>query len=145
MINDTRNGFLPALGMGCLLSKVAGALMSDIDVALAGTGVTSSQVGVLLSLSKDRAHSPAALARLLGLDAGYLTRVLDRLEGQGLVCRSRDRLDRRIVNLGLTESGRRVVERIEHIAPEVLNRRLFRFTTQEFEILSRLLAKLLDN
>ena len=67
-----------------------------MDVALVGTGVTSSQVGPLLLLSRGMAYSSAGLSRLLCVDPGFVTRLVDRLERQGFVRRTRDNQDRRV-------------------------------------------------
>jgi len=136
--------FWPGQSILFALSKARHLLTAEMDVALSGTGVTSSQVGVLLLLSRDRAHTSVGLSRLLGVDSGFVTRMLDRLERRGLVRRSRDSVDRRVVSLTLTEAGRHVATRIEEIAPAMLNRRLSGFTPLEFATLCRLLNKLLE-
>jgi DNA-binding MarR family transcriptional regulator len=114
-----------------------------MDVALAGMGITSSHVGALLLLAGGTARSSAGLAKLLAVDTGFITRVVDRLEKEGLVRRDRDSLDRRVVNLTLTEAGQDVAVRVAEIAPAVLNQRLSGFSPLEFETLCRLLNKLL--
>jgi DNA-binding HxlR family transcriptional regulator len=43
--------------------------------------------------------------RGLGIDAGAITRMLDRLEAKGLVERVRSETDRRVVHVRLTEAG----------------------------------------
>jgi DNA-binding MarR family transcriptional regulator len=110
---------------------------------LAGTGVTSSQVGALLLLARGRAGSPAELSKLLRVNAGFMTRMLDGLENKGLLQRSRSREDRRVVNLTLTKAGHAIAARTAEIAPTVLNGRLSRLSRQEFDVLDRLLCKLL--
>jgi len=62
-----------------------------------------------------------------------------------LVRRARNCLDRRGVNVTLTEAGRNAASRIAEIVPAMLNRRLSGFTPLEFATLSRLLGKLLDD
>jgi DNA-binding MarR family transcriptional regulator len=136
--------FWPGQGIVFALSKARHLLTAEMDVALSGTGVTSSQVGVLLLLSRDRAHTSGGLSRLLGIDSGFITRMLDRLERRGLVRRTRNSADRRVVSLTLTEAGRDVATRIAEIAPAMLNRRLAGFTPLEFATLCRLLNKLLE-
>lgn len=135
---------LPVRSALIALSHARNVLASDMDVALAGTGVTSSHVGVLLLLSRDIAHSSVGLSRRLSIDAGFVTRLVDRLEGQGLVQRARDSQDRRVVNLTLTEQGQNVAARVAEIVPDVLNRRLSGFSRVEFATLCRLVGKLLD-
>ena len=138
------DSFLPIQRIVLALSKARHVLMAELEVALSGTSVTNSQVGALLLLSRDMAHSSVSLSKLLGGDPASVTRVVDRLERQGLVRRARNCLDRRVVNLTLTEAGRNAATRIAEIVPAMLNRRLSGFTSLEFAALSRLLGKLLD-
>jgi DNA-binding MarR family transcriptional regulator len=138
------DSFLPVQRIVFALSKARNLLTADMNVALAGTSVTSSQVGALLLLSRGMARTSMRLAKLLGADPGFITRMVDRLERQGLVRRDRNSPDRRVVNLTLTEAGRNLAARIAEIAPAMLNRRLSGFTPLEFAALCRLLGKLLD-
>jgi DNA-binding MarR family transcriptional regulator len=52
--------------------------------------------------------------------------------------------DRRVVNLTLTKAGGAVAARIPEIAPVVLNARLQKFSSEEFDELRRLLHKFLE-
>ncbi|MDR3099209.1 MAG: MarR family transcriptional regulator, partial [Paraburkholderia sp.] len=87
------------------------------------------------------AGTPFELSKLLGIDTGLMTRLLDKLEDKGLVERTRSIEDRRVVNLTLTKEGAAVAAQIPHIAPKVLNARLRKFTKAEFNELCRLLNK----
>ncbi len=144
MNHEFDNFLWPGQSIVFALSKARHLLTAEMDVALAGTGVTSSQVGTLLLLLQDMTHTSAGLSRLLRIDSGFVTRTVDRLEKQGLVCRTRDSEDRRVVSLTLTEAGRDAAARIAEIAPEILNQHLSGFTPAEFASLCRLLGKLLD-
>jgi DNA-binding MarR family transcriptional regulator len=136
--------FLPVQRISFALSKARHLLTAEMDVELDGTGVSSSHIGALLLLYMGIARTSAGLSKLLGVDPGFITRLVDRLEKEGLVRRDRNRPDRRVVNLTLTEAGRNLAARITEIAPTVLNRRLCGFTPQEFATLCGLLHKLLD-
>jgi hypothetical protein len=61
-----------------------------------------------------------------------------------LVRRARNRLDRRVVNLTLTEACRNAATRIAEIVLAMLNQRLSGFALLEFAALCGLLGKLLD-
>lgn len=138
------DSFLPVQRIAIALSKARNLFTAEMDVALAGRGVSSSHIGPLLLLSLGIARSSVGLSKLLDVDPGFVTRVIDRLERQGIVRRDRNSPDRRVVNLTLTEAGRNLAARIAQIVPEVLNRRLSGFTPMEFAALYRLLGKLLD-
>jgi DNA-binding MarR family transcriptional regulator len=138
------DSFLPVQRIVFALSKARNLLMAEMEVALSGTGVTRSQVGALLLLSRDMAHSSVSLSKLLGVDPGSVTRLVDGLERHGLVRRDRNSPDRRVVNLTLTEAGRNAATRIAEIVPAMLTQRLSGFTPLEFAALCGLLGKLLD-
>jgi DNA-binding MarR family transcriptional regulator/GNAT superfamily N-acetyltransferase len=61
---------------------------------------------VLFELGQREATDVADLRRALELDAGYLSRLLGRLEEQGLVARERSAADARRQRASLTERGR---------------------------------------
>jgi DNA-binding MarR family transcriptional regulator len=144
MGNYHDDSFLPVQRVVLALSRARNLLSAQTHGALAGTGISSSHVGVLLLLSLGVACTSVALSRLLGVDSGFVTRMIDRLERQGLVRRDRNDPDRRVVNLTLTDVGRNVAARVTEIVPEVLNQRLSVFTPLEFATLCGLLDKLLD-
>jgi DNA-binding MarR family transcriptional regulator len=144
MSDYREDSFMAVQRIVLALSKARNVLAAEMHVALAGTGVSSSHIGALLLLSLGIGCSSVALSRLLGVDPGFVTRMVDRLEKQGFVRRDRNNPDRRVVNLTLTEAGRHVAARILEIVPGVLNRRLSIFTPLEFVALCRLLGKLLD-
>ncbi len=81
------------------------------------------------------------MSKLLGIDTGLMTRMLDKLEAKQFLERSRSLEDRRVVNLALTKTGDEIAARIPEIAPVVLNNRLKDFTKAEFKEMQRLLLK----
>ena len=68
---------------------------------------------VLYELGQVEAIDFADLRRTLDLDAGYLSRLLARLEQQGLVARERAAHDRRRQRLTLTDDGRSAYETLD--------------------------------
>jgi DNA-binding MarR family transcriptional regulator len=131
--------------VGYALVKARNLVTAEMDAALKDLGITSQQMGILFSLKSGVASTPFELSKLLGIDTGLMTRMLDKLETNGLLQRSRDAEDRRVVNLRMTEKGAKVAARIPEIAPKVLNARLRKFTRVEFEQLNRLLRKFIGD
>jgi DNA-binding MarR family transcriptional regulator len=74
-----------------------------------------------------------------------MTRMLDRLEGKGLIRRSRSVHDRRLVHLELTEEGRAAYPRMREISLMVANRFLRGFTRSEARQLESFLTRMLEN
>jgi DNA-binding MarR family transcriptional regulator len=127
--------------VGFALNKARNLILMEMDAALKEVDISSQQMGILLLLKQQTASTPFELSKTLGTDTGLMTRMLDKLETKGLIVRSRDAEDRRVVNLTLTGAGRAVAARIPEIAPVVLNERLKKFTKAEVEELRRLLRK----
>lgn len=71
-----------------------------------GSGFTLAEARVVYELSARESPTARAIGQALQLDPGYLSRILKRLEAQGLVERSRSDGDRRQHRLALTEAGR---------------------------------------
>lgn len=129
--------------VGFLLNKARNQIVADMDAALAELNVKAQYIGILMSLMREPTATPAGLSRQLGVDSGLMTRMLDRLDALGLLDRSRDTMDRRVVNLQLTAAGRAASRRVAELAPNVLNARLRNFSPAEHDELRRLLYKLL--
>jgi DNA-binding MarR family transcriptional regulator len=87
----------------------------------------------------------AELARECHLDAGAMTRMLDRLEAKGLCTRSRSETDRRVVNIALTPAGSQAATEIPGVLCAVLNGHLSGLSADEFATLKSLLQRVLQN
>jgi DNA-binding MarR family transcriptional regulator len=144
MDHYTRERFQSEDSIGFLINKSRNLLVAELDNALKELDITSQQMGIVLSLRRGVASTPFELSKLLGIDSGLMTRMLDKLESRGLLERSRSLEDRRVVNLTLTKKGGEVAHQIPDIAPAVLNARLKSFTKEEFKEFGRLLKKFLD-
>jgi DNA-binding MarR family transcriptional regulator len=130
--------------VGFFLNRARNTMLMEMDAALKDLDITGQQMGILLSLTNGVAATPFELSKLLAIDTGLMTRMLDKLETKGLLSRSRSVDDRRVVNLILTRKGQEVAERIPEVAPKVLNQRLRHFSAEEFAEFRRLLAKFAD-
>ncbi|UUD64547.1 MarR family transcriptional regulator [Pseudomonas seleniipraecipitans] len=105
--------------------------------------VTAAQFKIVLLISQERASSSADLVRLLSLDSGAMTRMLDRLEQKGLLTRERSIEDRRQVRLTLTESGKALGVRVPQIAADATNELTGCLSRSELDEFQRLLKKML--
>ena len=65
-----------------------------------------TEARILFELAHREDRSASDLSRKLGLDPGYLSRTLVRLEGQGLIARARSENDGRRRILSLTSAGK---------------------------------------
>lgn len=145
MRHYTKDNFRLTESVGFQLVKARNLITNEMDAALKDLDISSQQMGIMLMLRQKLASTPFELSKMLGIDTGLMTRMLDKLETKGLVVRSRDEEDRRVVNLALTKAGVAVADQIPDIAPDVLNARLKDFTKAELNELRRLLRKFVSD
>lgn len=88
-------------------------LIGVLRAGLHDSAYSLAEVRVLYELAVDSAHDTAELRRLLDIDAGYLSRILGRLEADGLVARTRSAADARRRRIELTEAGREAFEALD--------------------------------
>ena len=74
-------------------------------------GITGPQLWALKTISKNGSLPLGELSKKMYLHPSTITGVVDRLEKKGYVLRNRSEGDRRIVNVQLTQAGRRLVGR----------------------------------
>lgn len=83
-----------------------------------------SEVRVIYEIHHRQSTTAAQLAAELGLDAGYLSRILRRFQQRGLIIRKPSETDRRQVLLELSEEGSQVVADLEHRSYDDIGRML---------------------
>lgn len=69
--------------------------------------ISTSMGFVLLNIRTEGGSQATKIAPLMGLESRSLTRMLRTMEEKGLIYRKRDSVDRRSVNIYLTEEGLR--------------------------------------
>lgn len=84
-----------------------------LDRAYEGGPYTLAESRVLYEVVRRDGVTPKAIAAELGLDAGYLSRIVARLQRDGLVARARSTTDGRSIELTITEAGRRHFEALD--------------------------------
>lgn len=84
-----------------------------LDESLLESGFSLTEMRLLYELAHRDGPTAADLCRDLGLDAGYLSRVLSRLEARGLVRRRPSPEDGRQSPLALTAAGRKAFAPVE--------------------------------
>lgn len=82
-------------------------------------GLTYPQYVVLLVLWEQNGLAVKEIGERLFLDSGTLTPLLKRLEGNGLIRRTRDKQDERQVRIFLTEAGQALKDRAKNIPQNV--------------------------
>jgi DNA-binding MarR family transcriptional regulator len=137
--------YRPEDSVGYLMRQILNRVGQDVERQLAHTDLTNAQWIPLFKLYSGQATTVAELARECHLDAGAMTRMLDRLEAKGLCKRVRSETDRRVVNIELTAAGTKAASDIPEILSGVQNAHLAGFSSQEFETLREYLRRILNN
>lgn len=137
--------YRPEDSVAYLMRRLINSFASEVQHELDPRGLTHAQWVPLYKLHMGQGTTAAELARHCELDAGAMTRTLDRLEAKGLVSRLRSCEDRRVVNLALTDEGRRAAGQIPPALCKVLNAHLKGFTAEEVELLKSMLLRMIDN
>lgn len=87
---------------------------------LDAVGLTYTQYIAMISLWQQDDQTVGSLGEKLFLESSTLTPVLKRLEGLGLIARTRDKSDERQVRVQLTAAGRALQEQARTIPPCIL-------------------------
>jgi DNA-binding MarR family transcriptional regulator len=139
------DSYRPDESAAYLMRRILSLMAAEVDEGLEPRGLTSAQWFPLFKLYQGEASTVAELARQCQLDAGAMTRLLDRLEDKGLVARVRTSEDRRVVNLELTKEGREAAKEIPQVLCQVQNAFLQGLSVQEWQQLKDLLRRVLAN
>ena len=135
----------PEESIGYLMRRILSTVAQDIEHELEHGGLTNAQWLPLFILARDRVKTAAELARDCELDAGAMTRLLDRLEAKGLCRRERSLDDRRVVNIEITKEGKQAAKLIPEALCRVHNAALTGFSEEEWMTLQQLLKRVLQN
>lgn len=138
-------GYDPGQSTGYLMRQIINSVSAEVSRQLEPKGLTNAQWMPMFKLYLGHVSTVAELARVCQLDAGSMTRMLDRLEAKGFLRRVRSSDDRRVVNLELTDSGREAAREIPAVLSRVQNAHLSGFSFEEWQTLKGLLRRVLDN
>ena len=139
------HSYQPHDSVGHMMRRIVTTVALDIERQLEASDLTNAQWVPLLKLYTGQASTVAELARECDLDAGAMTRLLDRIEAKGLCRRVRSEQDRRVVNLELTPAGTDAAKKIPAVLCRVQNAHLAGFTEPEWALLKDFLKRILDN
>ena len=130
--------------VGYLMKRIVGSIVCQADKRLDAHGLTSAQWGPLMRLRSQGGSTVAELARWLQVDAGAMTRLLDRLEKKGLCKRVRSTADRRVVQVELTPQGEAALTEVPTVLAEVMNAHLAGFSKADWLALKTYLKRMAE-
>ena len=102
-----------------LLKKLGMAAKEQSMDAYEEAGLHPYHHAILALLDEDSRETQGAIAEALGYDKGQLVGLLDELEGDGLVERRRDTVDRRRQTVTITTAGRKTLESLRALSLEI--------------------------
>lgn len=137
--------YLVSGGLGHMINSVRNTIFSALETELAPLELTSAQFVVVIAAMRGRASTVNEFCSFAGVEAGPMSRLLDRLEAKGIVSRVRGDVDRRQVQVLLTEKGRQLSPQIMPVITKVYTQFLSDFSSEEAALLQSLLQRLLDN
>jgi DNA-binding MarR family transcriptional regulator len=129
--------------IGYLIKRSQRLMQDRIEGLFAHQGFTLQQWVVMMHIRDGLALTVADLCRELHHDSGAMTRLIDQLEGRGVIERRRNPQDRRVIELSLTDSGNESIASLIGIVTDGLNVTLEEFTRDEVKMLKSLLRKLI--
>ena len=107
-------------------------------------GMTGPQVWAMKVLAESAPIRVTDLARRMYLHPSTVVGILDRLEQQALVARTRSEKDHRVVTVSLTANGRKTVSKVPQIAQGLLLKGLQELSDADLQTTSEGLRQLVD-
>ncbi|HBZ95029.1 MULTISPECIES: MarR family transcriptional regulator [unclassified Pseudomonas] len=102
------------------VAQLSRAWRSELDRRLVGLGLSQARWLVLLHLARfTEMPTQRELAQSVGVEGPTLARLLDSLEGQGLVTRVAVPEDRRAKKIALQAKAQPLIEKIEAISTQL--------------------------
>jgi len=105
--------------------------------------VTTSQLLCLRALAYEDGLSAGEIGRRIFIKPGTITGLIDRLEGKGLVRRTRVHKDRRVINVEITQAGRELAGSAPVPVQSLLAVNLKKLPLEEVEKMTQALERLL--
>ena len=124
------------------LSKAENKIKNHMQKKIKEKGVliSAGQSGVLFLLEKANRLKMSELGRLLKIDNSAITRVVDRLEKNGLVTREPNPDDRRQFLISITDKGRTDIKVVGKVANETNAAIREGFSDEEISVFLRVLS-----
>jgi DNA-binding MarR family transcriptional regulator len=131
-----------ALRLWLLLPRVGDALNLSQDLVFSKYGITTEQWRLLACIKSRGPLRPSDIASLLERSPNSISMLVDRMVKAGLVRRTRDRKDRRVVFVHLTDKGKEAVEPATPAGWEFMNKLLSSLSYDDQRALTAMLETL---
>jgi len=130
-----------------MLSKVQHKLTTYVrnELKKEGIALSTGQIGILLVLDQQRQTTMGSLSQALEIDNAAMTRLVDKLEKQGLVARKINPKDRRQMLISIMDTGLHQAEILNKVI-NTANRKISQgFSQKEMEVFKSVNQAILEN
>jgi MarR family transcriptional regulator, transcriptional regulator for hemolysin len=131
--------------IGLELAQKAKTVSRAFDAALADAGGSRPTWLIVLTLKQRRWRTQREIAAAVGIEGATLTHHLDGLERGGVIRRTRDPEDRRVMRVELTAAGDELFDRLRGAAMRFDRQLRAGLDEDELETFRRVLERLTAN
>ena len=128
-----------------LIARTSGRYAIDMHRILKSIGMDIPRWRTLMILREQNPSSVSEIAERTVIQLSTVTRVVQRLEKQGLVRLASRKSDARKTDVSLTEKGQIAVERVRDCASRIYRLAFHNFSAEEIETLNSLLRRTFAN
>jgi MarR family 2-MHQ and catechol resistance regulon transcriptional repressor len=114
----------------------------NIDFDRVAEGISHSHIMVMKMLEEHERLSVSAIGDKQFISRPQMTHIVDRLVSLGMAERIVNEDDRRVINVVLTDKGRKIVRQCDEIIKQSIKQSLFVLDDKDIEELSVTLSKL---
>lgn len=129
---------------GHWIARLFGAMREEFGRVLTSNGATISDWAVLAAIHSG-ASIPSEIAKMAAVDRAIASRTLDKLEKQGHIERSRERVNQRSITVTATASGKKLTQSLLAENHRIQERYYAGFTKKELTTFRETLKRMLDN
>jgi DNA-binding MarR family transcriptional regulator len=127
------------------ISRVNNSYVLDMEAILKTIGMDLPRWRVLMLVHEKTPSGVSEIAERAVIKLSTMTRVIQRMEKEGLVSIATRESDGRITDVSITEAGREAVVKIRKVASRIYNIAFEDFTAAEVDALLDMLRRLFTN
>ncbi len=130
-----------ASGLRLVVARLARRMRQQQSIG-STDDMTVARYAALAAIERMQPVTLGSLAAAEHVQPPSMTRIIDRLEAMGLATRTIDTNDRRVVRIGITPEGGRVLAEVRTTGDAFLAKRIARLNAEERALLARALPLL---
>ena len=131
------------LGVWMLLHQTYNSISRCEDKEFGKLGISARQHAILMAIMRTNGPvTPTQIAKWVDRNANSITLILDRMEKNGLIIRTKNVTDRRSLYIEMTEKGAEVLRQGVEVGWNIIRDVLSSLSVEEMKVLSDSLEKL---